>query len=58
MNVAEKQAKVYRDAFSHVSVDESGRWMCWVTGLTAPCGCFACNAAARKGCEEVKKVTE
>ena len=48
---ADRMAAAYRTAFAHVEVDAgSGRWTCWVTGLTAPCGCFACNAAARRGC--------
>ena len=53
-----KMAEAYRQAFSHVVVVETGRWMCYVTGHDAPCGCFACNASARKGCEAAKHIQE
>jgi len=44
-------AEIYRAAFTHITVLPDGSWLCWVTGLSAPCGCFACNAAAQKGCQ-------
>jgi len=51
--------EAYRAAFSHVVVEETtGEWICYVTGLHAPCGCFACNASAQKGCAEAKKISE
>jgi len=44
----------YTDAFSgHV---QDG--ICWQSGLKAPCGCFACNAAAKRGIEAVKKADQ
>jgi hypothetical protein len=51
-------ARIYRDSFTHICVSKDGSWMCWVTGLNAPCGCFACNASAQKARKIIESDSE
>lgn len=44
-----------RRFYSHVVWDANGNGVCYVTGLSAPCSCFACAASARRADEERAK---